>query len=155
MLSMLEYMFSGGIFMALCGFNKKMLDGLASFSEGLFEQLQKRAQEDGLSIEDALKQELAEMDTFTKVLGSTTEEVTVMKGITLLAQGLYKQSFEAGGDNSTEAVKERYANVSRDEIEFCRALDEEYYGKLRPNAENPHIALHQLGPWICDYRKKK
>lgn len=140
------------IIMALCGFNQQMLDGLKEFSDGLFMQLLKRAKEDNLSIEESLRQELSEMDTFAQVLEGSNQEVTVMKGITLLAQGLYKQSFVEGGDNSRDAVALRYKRISEEEIEFCRALDEEYYGSLRPNADNPHVALQLLAPWIEKYK---
>ncbi len=138
--------------MALCGFNQQMLGGLKEFSDGLFKQLLKRAKEDNLSIEESLKQELSEMDTFAQVLEGSNQEVTVMKGITLLAQGLYKQSLAEGGDNSRVAVALRYKEISEKEIEFCRALDEEYYGTLRPNSEDPHVALQLLAPWIEKYK---
>ncbi len=49
--------------MGLCGFNQEMLDGLTMFAQGLFKQVPKRAQEDNLSIEDSIRQELSEMET--------------------------------------------------------------------------------------------
>lgn len=139
--------------MALCGFNKEMLDGLTMFAQGLFKQVPKRAAEDNLSTEDSINQELAEMETFLQVLEESNQEVTFLKGVTYMAQALYAQSIAENGANSPEEIASRYSQTAEAEIEFCKELDEQYYGSLRPNSEDPHQALKMLKPWIESYEK--
>ena len=50
--------------MPLCGFNPKMLHGLTEFAQGLYEQAVKRSNEDSISIEEAFKIEIEEMNIF-------------------------------------------------------------------------------------------
>jgi len=50
--------------MALCGFNPKMLKGLALFAQGLYEQALKRSKKDNISIERAFELEVEEMNIF-------------------------------------------------------------------------------------------
>jgi hypothetical protein len=50
--------------MALCGFNPKMLEGLAKFSQGLYEQALKRSRAESISIERAFEIEIEEMNIF-------------------------------------------------------------------------------------------
>lgn len=50
--------------MPLCGFNPKMLGGLAMFTQGLYEQALKRQKEDGITLERAFKLEVEEMNIF-------------------------------------------------------------------------------------------
>lgn len=139
--------------MALCGFNKKMLAGLTMFSEGLYEQVPKRAVEDSLSVEDSVKQELSEMETFLAMLQQSSKDVRFLTGVTFMAQSLYLQSLESDGDNSLSAIELRYKAVADSEVRFCSQVDGEYYGNLRPNASSPHVALKQLGPWIESHKK--
>ena len=50
--------------MPLCGFNPKMIRGLAEFTQGLYEQALKRSKDDGISVERAFEIEVAEMTVF-------------------------------------------------------------------------------------------
>jgi hypothetical protein len=50
--------------MPLCGFNPKMLYGLTTFSQGLYEQALKRQEEDNIPIERAFEIEVEEMNIF-------------------------------------------------------------------------------------------
>ena len=50
--------------MPLCGFNPKMLHGLTEFAQGLYEQAEKRSKSDSISLEQAFKVEIEEMNIF-------------------------------------------------------------------------------------------
>ena len=54
--------------MPFCGFHTKMVTGLAIFAEGLFAATLERAQAKGISIEEAYKQEVAELGVFLEAL---------------------------------------------------------------------------------------
>ncbi len=47
-----------------CGFNTKMVQGLALFAEGLFEATLERSREEGTDIEQAFKVELKDITAF-------------------------------------------------------------------------------------------
>lgn len=47
-----------------CGFNTKMVQGLAIFAEGLFEATLERSREDNVAIDLAFKEELKDMTAF-------------------------------------------------------------------------------------------
>lgn len=50
--------------MPLCGFNAKMLEGMAKFADGVFEQVVKRSERDGISLKRAFEIEMEEMGIF-------------------------------------------------------------------------------------------
>jgi hypothetical protein len=129
--------------MPMCGFNQKMLEGLSLFAEGLFDQAIKRSNEDSLSLEESLKQEILEMDIFREILDSKGERFQVLKGLTLIAQDMYKQGL--GGTH--EEIKEHFFEAAAQERDFCVKLDNEYYENLRPNF-GPIKALHKLSRWL-------
>jgi hypothetical protein len=58
----------GRSFMPLCGFNPKMLKGLTLFAQGLYEQANKRSDEDNISTEASYERELEEMNIFLSEL---------------------------------------------------------------------------------------
>lgn len=129
--------------MPLCGFNEKMLTGLSLFAEGLFDQAIKRSKEDNLSLEDSLKQEISEMDIFREILSAKGEKLQVLNGITLIAQGMYRDGLAKLPDE----IRERFFHAVEKEKQFCVNLDNEYYENLRPEF-GPIEALQKLSPWI-------
>jgi len=132
--------------MPMCGFNQKMLEGISLFAEGLFDQAIKRSNEDNLSLEESFSQEIFEMDIFREILDSKGESLQVLKGLTFIAQGMYKQG--AGG--TQEEIKKRFFDAAAHERDFCVKLDNEYYQNLRPTF-GPVDALHRLSAWIDEH----
>ena len=61
--------------MPLCGFKPKMIQGLALFSEGLFEATLERAEEEGISIEEAFQKEVKEIGLLLETLENTHQEL--------------------------------------------------------------------------------
>jgi hypothetical protein len=54
--------------MPLCGFNKKMIRGIAIFAEGLFEATLERANEKGVNIETSFRNEVHDISEFLNAL---------------------------------------------------------------------------------------
>src|SRR4051812_31402473 len=54
--------------MPLCGFNTKMVQGIALFAEGLFEATLDRSQYQSVSVEDAFKNELKDITAFLEAI---------------------------------------------------------------------------------------
>ena len=123
-----------------------MLKGLQMFGEGLLEQAEERMKLDKASIQEVLENEIEEMKHFIGVL-STRDPVRYqdLLAVTNLAQALYRN-----GRGLTDP-REVYWEKLEQFIGNCVAMDEEYYGKLRPNAEDPRIALKQLGDWVDEH----
>jgi hypothetical protein len=60
--------------MPLCGFNTKMVQGIALFSEGLFEATLDRAEAQGVDIEQAFRTELKEITAFLEAIEKMHQE---------------------------------------------------------------------------------
>jgi len=132
--------------MTFCGFNKNMLAGLALFGKGLWEQAQKRAHDDGVTIERSVKNELGELDAFLAVLralppSSRTDAIT---GAALFARYLYEA---ADGGVGHDEMQRRFAENSARFGDFLRRMDDTYYYELLPGSTQAE-ALREIGVWI-------
>ncbi len=56
------------MYMPLCGFNKRMITGIAIFAEGLFEATLDRAKENNIDIDTAFKKEVKDITEFLNAL---------------------------------------------------------------------------------------
>ncbi len=63
--------------MPLCGFNKKMIRGLAIFAEGLFEATLQRAKENSVDIETSFKNEVRDITEFLNALESEHQKLKI------------------------------------------------------------------------------
>ncbi len=61
--------------MPLCGFNKKMIRGIAIFSEGLFEATIQRAEEQRVDISTAFRREVKEIGLFLEALENEHQQL--------------------------------------------------------------------------------
>ncbi len=61
--------------MPFCGFNTKMVEGLAIFARGLFEATQDRASREGISIDQAFEREVKEMGLLLEALENSYQEL--------------------------------------------------------------------------------
>ena len=111
--------------MALCGFNEKMLKGLAAFNEGLVEHgLVHRSEKNGESVEQGIKREISDM---TRLLCEIhrIEDVskrTITEGIVRYAMGFYLIMRK----NNVEDYKEVIEKISK----YFQLMDEKYYSEL-------------------------
>ena len=61
--------------MPLCGFNTKMIQGIAIFAEGLFEATVARADEEGKSLDEAFQIELRDIRLFLQAIEDKHQEL--------------------------------------------------------------------------------
>lgn len=128
--------------MPLCGFNKKMIDGLRQFSEGLYDQAEIRAKEDGVSLRESFDNEIAEMDIFQQILSKKDFiRLQALIGVAHYAQSLYRNG------QGLDCPKEKFFEAFEKQLGFFVELDDKYYKELRPGID-PKTALQKLGEWI-------
>jgi len=105
--------------MPFCGFNQKMLEGLAAFQEGLVEHgLYECSRETGQTYEQRLEEELSDMDRFSSEMGNIQDpemrEITL--GLSMFARAFYKLARRKGLDNyqqTTQAVNDYFVEMDR------------------------------------------
>ena len=110
--------------MPMCGFDKKMLEGLAAFQEGLVEHgLYQRSRETGQTYEERINEELSDMDRFSVEMDriSDPEMRDITKGLSTFARAFYKLARRKGLDNYKETIQA----VN----DFFVEMDRVYYGE--------------------------
>lgn len=111
--------------MPLCGFNKKMLDGLSSFNEGLVEHgLQFRSEKNKETIDQAIKREISDMTRLLSEIHRIDDNAKriITEGIIKYAMGFYLLM----RINNIEEYKEIVKHIS----EYFRFMDDKYYSEL-------------------------
>ena len=111
--------------MALCGFNEKMLKGLAAFNEGLVEHgLVHRSEKNGESVEQGIKREISDMTRLLceihRIEDASKRAIT--EGIVRYAMGFYLIMRK----NKVEDYKEVIEGISK----YFQLMDEKYYSEL-------------------------
>jgi hypothetical protein len=111
--------------MPFCGFNQKMLDGLAKFHEGLVEHgLIERSRKKGLTAEKTLECELKDMERLLGELNriSDGKKRKIIETLAEHAKAFYELIELVGIDNYKEVV--RMLN------DFYARMDDKYYSDL-------------------------
>lgn len=111
--------------MPLCGFNKKMLEGLLSFHEGLVEHgLIARSEKKGLTVDQTLENELSDMDRFLSETYRIADpkKKAIVEALTNYARVFYELIEERGIDDYRDFVKSLN--------HFYRKMDDKYYSEL-------------------------
>lgn len=131
--------------MPFCGFNKQMLEGLLLFGAGLWMQAEKRAGEDGKSLEQSIANELDELEAFLKVLSQLPESprTSAITGAAMVARFLYQNAV----GNTSQEMRKRFFEGSERFAEFLRLMDDIYYDELLPGSTQ-EVALKRIGEWI-------
>jgi hypothetical protein len=117
--------------MGLCGFNKKMVDGLAALNEGLVEHgLRHRSEKNGETIDQAIKRELSDM---TRLLSEIhriddTPKRILTEGLVRYVMGFYLIMRA----NKIEEYKEVIEKIS----EYFWYMDDKYYSELEGKSED-------------------
>jgi hypothetical protein len=141
--------------MPLCGFNPKMVEGIETFSEGLFEATIERGRENNVSDSSAVQTELAEIRLFLEALekkfgridtcnGSSGAEM--IYGIALFAHGLFKTTMENNSDERQLAT-EYNSNVQR-VGQFLEQLESEHQ-RLKKN-NPPEVTMRKAAEWVAE-----
>lgn len=107
--------------MPMCGFNKKMREGLIALQEGLVEHgLHQRSIETGQTVEERLHEELSDMGRFSQEVQGINDpeyrDITI--GLSLFAQAFYRLVEREGIDNYQEMAR----RVDRYFVEMDRAF---------------------------------
>jgi len=125
--------------MALCGFNKKMLEGLTVFNEGLVEYgLIERAEKNNETLEQAIKREISDM---TRLLLETDKiedsaKRVLTEGIVKYAMGFYLLL------RKTDA-KENYKEVIQNIGKYFHSMDNKFYSELEGKPDDmKQLAQH-------------
>lgn len=112
--------------MPMCGFNQKMLEGLAAFQEGLVEHgLYERSRETGQTYEQRLEEELSDMDRFSVEMDriNDPEMRDITRGLSTFARAFYKLARRKGLDN--------YQQTAQAVNDYFVEMDRKFYGELQ------------------------
>jgi hypothetical protein len=117
--------------MPLCGFNKKMLDGLVSFHEGLVEHgIVDRSRKKNVSTDEILKRELLDMENFLSEIDLIENPIKreLIRNLTTYASKFYELVQQEGVENTGEIV----GGLTK----LYREMDRKYYSELegKPDA---------------------
>lgn len=125
--------------MPICGFNKKMLNGLEMFLEGLVEYgVKERAAKNNETIDQAIKREISDI---TRMLA----EIQRLKdsGKRILTEGLVK--FAMGFYLIIRKNKiEDYKIIIKKINNYFRFMDERYYSELEGKLDDMEVLLKLL-----------
>ena len=111
--------------MPICGFNEKMLKGLAAFNEGLVEHgLLHRSEQNGESVEQGVKREISDMTRLLCELHRIEDasKRTITEGIVKYAMGFYLIMRK----NDVQDYKAVIEEIGK----YFQLMDEKYYAEL-------------------------
>ena len=117
--------------MPLCGFNEKMLKGLAEFNEGLVEYgLQHRSELNGETIDQAIKREISDMTRlFAEInLIDDSSKRILTEGIAKYAMGFYLIMRKKNIDD--------YKKIIDKISQYFKSMDDKYYSELEGNPDD-------------------
>ena len=102
--------------MPFCGFDKRMLDGLDMFYEGLIRAVENKSKKRRVSLDKILEEEMNEMHMFSQELNNLNNKISrqSLMGVTYLAQALYKGAADYSKQKNiplSEALKEQKAHL--------------------------------------------
>lgn len=141
--------------MPLCGFNQKMIEGIVTFSEGLYEatlEIGRQNHVDGLA---AVKTEVQEIDLFIKALqekyGMTVETSKKMAemiyGIAVFSGSLFESTLSQNG-HATANLKTAFDQRVKKISEFLEQLENKHQELKKTNT--PEQTMVKAVQWIDD-----
>jgi len=123
--SWLNFWMGLGFKMPFCGFNRKMLEGLAAFNEGLVEHgIINRSKKKGQTTDETLSKELGDMDRFlAETRGLKDPQIrNATENLARYAMAFYRIVESRGIENYQETVKALGS--------FYAEMDRKYYSDL-------------------------
>jgi len=117
--------------MPICGFNKKMLEGLTALSQGLVEHgLKYRCEKNGETIEQGIKREISDMSRLIPELHriDDTAKRILTEGIVKYAQGFYLIMRKKGIEN--------YKEVTGKIMDYFYFMDDKFYPELESQPDD-------------------
>ena len=125
--------------MPLCGFNKKMLEGLTAFQEGLVEHgLYERSRTTGQTVEKRLEEELSDMGRFSVETHriENPELRALTESLSMYARSFYTLAKRKGLEN--------YKQTAKAVTNFFVEMDKKFYGELQGKGED----MRQLAEYL-------
>ena len=149
--------------MPLCGFNEKMLKGLAEFNEGLVEYgLQHRSELNGETIDQAIKREISDMTRLFLEINriDDSSKRVLTEGIAKYAMGFYLIMRKKNIDNYKEVIEKigqyfnpRRVTTSRGHVRVCSARAP-HYNTCTTHRYQPAPTEEQLGLGVRGSRRR-
>jgi hypothetical protein len=139
--------------MPLCGFNKRMIDGIVTFSDGLFTATLDRGKQNGVDDLSAVATEVREIGLFIDALkeryGSPDDSGKAMPdmiyGIAVFAGGLLKSTLARQRDTDADLAAVFDAQV-KEVGGFLEALEKKHQTLKRTNS--PEATMKKAVEWI-------
>lgn len=125
--------------MPMCGFNKKMIEGLKAFNEGLVEHgLNYRSKLNNETIEQGIKREISDMTRLLQELHNIDDSAkrVITEGITKYCMGFYLLARK----NDLEKYPELIEKISR----YFFEMDDKYYSELEGNTDDMQRLVEHL-----------
>jgi hypothetical protein len=141
--------------MPLCGFNKKMIDGIVTFSEGLFEATIERGRQNKVNDLTAIKTEVEEIDLFIKALqakyGITVETskkiAEMIYGVAVFSGSLFESTLSQNGHAKAD-LKNAFDQQVKKISEFLEQLENKHQELKKTNT--PQQTMVKAVQWIDD-----
>lgn len=122
-----------------CGFNKKMLDGLRDFTEGLVEHgLIFKSKKNNESIKAAIRREVSDMTRL--LMESPNLEDPIVRN---MVEGLVKYVMNFFLLMRKNDLKD-YKEIVQQLIDFFDEMDKKYYGELEGKSEDMKEVIEYL-----------
>jgi ppGpp synthetase/RelA/SpoT-type nucleotidyltranferase len=137
----------------LCGFNPKMIEGIVTFSEGLYAATMERGQQNNVTDIAAVKAEIKEIDLFIKALqakyGMTVESskkmVEMIFGIAVFSGSLFEDTLSQNGHAKAD-LKGTFDSRVKEISEFLERCENKSQELQKTNA--PEQAMVKAVQWI-------
>jgi len=141
--------------MPLCGFNKKMIDGIVIFSEGLYEATIERGHKNKVDDLVAIKTEVHEIELFIKALqlkyGVTVETskkmAEMIHGIAVFSGSLFESTLEKNAGANANLSKTFDQQVKKISL-FLEQLENKHQELKKTNT--PEQTMVKAVQWIND-----
>lgn len=149
--------------MPLCGFNQQMIEGIVTFSDGLFSATVERGQQNGVDDVSAVATEVREIDLFIDALksryGAPDDSGKVMAdmiyGIAVFSRGLLRATLAEQG-SSRSHIAQVFDGQVRSIGMFLEELEKTHQFLKKSNS--PEETMKKAVEWIdannCDDLKK-
>jgi uncharacterized membrane protein YgdD (TMEM256/DUF423 family) len=137
----------------LCGFNQKMIEGIATFSEGLYQATMERGQQNNVTDVAAVKAEIKEIGLFIKALqakyGMTVESskkmVEMIYGIAVFSGSLFESTLSQNGHAKAD-LKRTFDSRVKEISGFLEKCENKSQELQKTNA--PEQAMVKAVQWL-------
>ena len=139
----------------LCGFNPKMIEGIVTFSEGLYAATMERGKQNNVTEVAAVEAEIMEIDLFIKALrakygmsvDSSKKMVEMIFGIAVFSGRLFEDTLSHNGHTKAD-LKVTFESRVKEISEFLEQCENKSQELQKTYA--PEQAMVKAVQWIDD-----